>query len=70
MVFFSRIYVPRETHFTFYDSVYCEGGKPLEQVVQRTCGYPSPGSAQGQNAWNLKQPGLVKVSKLMVGELE
>ncbi|RMC16308.1 hypothetical protein DUI87_08524 [Hirundo rustica rustica] len=40
--------------------IYCEGGETLEQVAQRNCGFPIPGSAQGQVGWGFEQPGLVK----------
>jgi len=32
----------------------------LAQVVQRSCGCPIIGSAQGQVGWGVEQPGLVK----------
>jgi len=31
----------------------------LEQVAQRSCGCPLPGSVQGQVGWGFEQPGLV-----------
>ena len=36
----------------------CEGGETLEQVAQRGCGCPLPGSIQGQAGWDCEQPGL------------
>ena len=39
--------------------LYCEGGETLEQVVQRGCECPFPGSIQGQAEWGCEQPGLV-----------
>ena len=30
----------------------------VEQVVQRGCGCPLPGSIQGQAGWGFEQPGL------------
>ena len=39
--------------------LYCEGGETLEQVAQRGCGCPLPGSIQGQAGWGFEQPGLV-----------
>jgi len=30
----------------------------LEQVTQRSCGWPLPGSVQGQTGWGLGHPGL------------
>ena len=32
----------------------------LEQVAQRGCGCPIPGSVQGQVGWGFEQPGLVE----------
>jgi len=40
--------------------LYYEGGESLEQVAQRSCDCPLPGSVQGQVGWGLEQPGLVK----------
>ena len=37
-----------------------EGGETLEQVAQRSCGCPLPGSVQGQAGWSSEQPGLVE----------
>ena len=31
--------------------IYCEGGEALEQVAQRSCECPLPGSVQGQAGW-------------------
>ncbi|KAK4831240.1 hypothetical protein QYF61_016472, partial [Mycteria americana] len=36
-----------------------EGGEALEQVTQRSCDCPIPGSVQGQVGWGFEQPGLV-----------
>ena len=33
----------------------------LEQVAQRGCGCPLPGSIQGQAGWVFEQPGLMGV---------
>ena len=41
--------------------LYCEGGEALEQVAQRSCGCPVPGSVQGQVGRGFEQPGLVEV---------
>ena len=30
----------------------------IEQVAQRSCGCPLPGSVQGQAGWGFEQPGL------------
>ena len=38
--------------------LYCEGGETLEQVAQRGCGRPLPGSIQGQAEWGSDQSGL------------
>jgi len=40
--------------------LYCEGDEALEQVAQRSCGCPLPGSVQGQAGWGFEQPGLVE----------
>jgi len=37
-----------------------EGGETLEQVAQRSCGCPLPGSVQGQVGWSSEQSGLVE----------
>ena len=34
------------------------GGETLEQVAQRDCGCPLPGSVQRQAGWGCEQPGL------------
>ena len=39
--------------------LHCEGGEALEQVAQRSCGCPLPGSVQGQVGWGFEQPDLV-----------
>ena len=39
---------------------YYEGGEALEQASQRSCGYPLPGSVQGQDGQGFEQPGLVE----------
>ena len=40
--------------------LHCEGGEALEEVAQRGCGCPLPGSVQGQVGWDFEQPGLVE----------
>jgi len=40
--------------------LYSEGGEAVEQVAQRSCGCPLPGSVQGQAGWGFEQPGLVE----------
>ena len=40
--------------------LHCEGGETLEQVAQRSCGCPLPGSVQGHVGWGFKQPDLVE----------
>ena len=40
--------------------LHCEGGEVLEQVAQRGCGCPLPGSVQDQVGWGFEQPGLVE----------
>ena len=39
--------------------LYYEGAE-LEQVTQRSCGYPLPGSVQGKAEWSSEQYGLVE----------
>ena len=39
---------------------YHEGGETLEQVAQRSCRCPIPGSVQGQIGWGFEEPDLVK----------
>jgi len=39
---------------------YCEGGKALDEVAQRSCGCPLPGSIQGQVGCISEQRGLVE----------
>ena len=41
------------------DVLYYESGEVLEQAVQRGCGYPILGGAQGQIGWGPGQPGVV-----------
>ena len=36
----------------------CEGGETLEQVAQRGCECPLPGSIEGQAGWDCEQPRL------------
>ena len=33
-------------------------GETLEQVAQRSCAWPLPGSIEGQAGWSCEQPGL------------
>ncbi|KAK4827836.1 hypothetical protein QYF61_021973, partial [Mycteria americana] len=40
--------------------LHYEGGEALEQVAQRSCGHPIPGSVQGPVGWGFEQPGLVE----------
>ncbi|KAJ7399448.1 hypothetical protein BTVI_114631 [Pitangus sulphuratus] len=37
-----------------------ESGETLAQVAQRNCGYPIPGSVQGQTGWGFEQSGLME----------
>ncbi|RMC01958.1 hypothetical protein DUI87_21120 [Hirundo rustica rustica] len=48
----------------------CEGGEALAQGAQRSCGFPIPGSVQGQVGCGLEQPGIVDASLHMAGGLE
>ena len=50
-------------------SLYCQGGKTLEQVAQLGCGCPLPEGVQGQAGWGFEQPGL-EGSVPVAGELE
>lgn len=36
--------------------LHCEGCEALEQVAQKSCVRPTPGSAEGQIGWGLEQP--------------
>lgn len=38
----------------------CGDGEALEGVAQRRCGFPFPGSPQGQVGWGSKQPDLME----------
>ena len=38
----------------------CEGGEALEQVAQRSCGCPIPGSVQSQAGRGFEEPDLVE----------
>ena len=40
--------------------LHCEGGEALEQVAERGCGCPLPGSVEGQVGWGFEQPSLVE----------
>ena len=51
----------KEGRFRYEEAVLCcEGGEAQEQVAQRGCGWPIPGSVQGQVGWGFEQPGLVE----------
>ncbi|GAB0203512.1 hypothetical protein GRJ2_002816800 [Grus japonensis] len=51
----------REGRFRLKEEIFhCEGGETLEQVAQRSCGGPIPGSVQGQVGWGFGQSGLVE----------
>ena len=39
---------------------YSEGGETLEQVAQRSCGCPFPGSVQGQAGRGFEEPDPVE----------
>jgi len=41
--------------------LYYGGGEAQEQVSQRSCGCPIPGSVQGQVVWGFEQLGLVQL---------
>ena len=45
---------------TVEEILYCEGGETLEQVAQRSCGCPIPGSVQSQVGWGFEQPDLAE----------
>jgi len=38
--------------------LHCEDSETLEQIAQQGCGWPLPGSIQGQAGWGSAQPGL------------
>ena len=40
--------------------LHYEGGEALEQVAKWSCGYPLPGTVQGQVGWGFEQPDLVE----------
>jgi len=40
--------------------LHYEGGEALEQVDQRSCGCPLPGSVHSQAGWGFEQPGVVE----------
>jgi len=40
--------------------LFCEGGEALEQIAQRSCCCPLPGSVQGQVGRGFAQPDLVE----------
>ena len=40
--------------------LHCEGSEAPEQVAQRSCGCPIPGSVQGEVGWGFEQAGLVE----------
>ena len=40
--------------------LYCDGGEALEQVAQRSCGCPLPGSVQGQVGWGFGELDVVE----------
>jgi len=42
------------------ETSYYEGGEALAQVAQRSCGWPLPGSVQGQVGWGFEWSGLVE----------
>jgi len=50
----------KEGRFRLEEILHHEGGETLEQVAQRSCGCPLPGSVQGQVGWSSEQPGLVE----------
>lgn len=33
------------------ETLYCDGGKPIEQVAQRICGHPITRTVQSQVGW-------------------
>lgn len=42
------------------DNCSAEGAETVEQVSQRSCGHPMPGSVWGLVAWGFEQPGPMK----------
>lgn len=51
--------IPLPTH-QHLAHVLAQQEETLAQVVQRSCGYPSPGSAQGEAGQGFQQPGPVE----------
>jgi len=49
---------------------YCVVGEVLAQADQKSCGWPLPGSVQGQVGWSFEQPGLVEGVLLVAEGLE
>jgi len=51
----------KEGRFRYKEEIlYYECCEKLEQVAQRSCGCPLPGSVQGQAGWGFEQPGPVE----------
>ena len=44
----------------YLEILYDGSMETLEQVAQRSCGCPLPGSVQGEVGWGLEQPDLVE----------
>jgi len=52
----------KESRFNFNirkKNFYPEGAEALEQIAQRNCGCPLPGSVQGQVGWGFEEPGCL-----------
>ena len=59
MHFRPRTELNQQTQTRYQEAViYCECGETLEQVAQKGCECPLPGSIQGQAGWDFEQPGL------------
>ena len=54
-----NIFKLKEGRFRLKEEILpCESGEALEQVSQRSCGCPLPGSVPGQVGRGFEQPGL------------
>ena len=59
-MYFQHEHIPHSGQIQQLCLPFSEGGEALEQVAQRGCGCPLPGSVQGQVGWGFEQPDLVE----------
>lgn len=52
--------LPHSTERTDWSQIKYESGEALEQIAQRRCGCPTPGSDHGQAGWSFEQFSLEK----------